>query len=315
MRGAILILAALLAASGCATTQVAFTATRQMGTQPDIYTDQTLENLARVADDATALPYFALLQNGVPTTNNTSTLTIGSMSFPTQTVVKQLHNQRSGTIGPIGGSWVVGANWTISPVNDPDRLTAMRYLYNWTLGRPPENLDKANMLLKQYLGKDFSLDTVHIPQDWFQHGGWHDVPKAACRKFHHHGTYYWIVPGMVEQLTQLTIKMLDIATVVPSNPSQTVVWKIDPKTNMPTDIQVTRTLGIVANEPTSVPLSPIAFPGLPIIHLPWAISYEHPTTKEIRTIPPPDDILTLPGRFNNYSSPLVSPGLFSQPPL
>ena len=303
-------MAAFLAAPGCAVTQVGFTTTRQMGSGPDIYTNQVLENLARAAVDQTALPYFALLQNGVPSTSDTGSLTIGPLSFPGQTAVNQLHNQRSGTLGPLGASRVVGANWTISPVNDPDRLTAMRHLYLWVLGRPPENLEKANALLQHYIGKDFSL--TDVPQDWFRHGKRHDVPKEACRRFHHHGTSYWIVPGMEEQLTSLTIKMLDIATVTPTTSTQTVVWTIDPNTNLPTAVNVTRTVNIVADTPTPIPLRPIILTVGVRPPSQSHLSYVDPDQKGQHEIKFPDDI-GLPGRYNNYVSPLISPGLFSQP--
>src|SRR5207249_574696 len=121
--------------------------------------------------------------------------------------------------------------------------------------RPPEDPVQAETLLKQYLGKDFAL--AHVPQGWFQWGGWHDVPKNACRRFHHHGTYYWIAPGMEEHLTKLTITILDIATIAPSKPSQTIVWKIDPKTNQPTEVQITRTLTYAGKETTKIPSTPI----------------------------------------------------------
>src|SRR5665213_1518394 len=101
MRGTILILGALLAAPGCATTWVGGVATRQMATEPDIYTDQVLGNLARLADNPSALAYFGLLQSAVDSTNDTGTITIGGMTFSTQSVVKSFHNPRSGTIGPI----------------------------------------------------------------------------------------------------------------------------------------------------------------------------------------------------------------------
>jgi hypothetical protein len=291
MRGTILIISVLLVAPGCATTQLAFTTSRQMGSEPDLYGDQVLENLGRLTNDPITLPYFALLNNGVPSISDMGSLTVGSLTWPAQGVVKALHNQRTGTIGPIGGSRTVGANWTISPINDPDRLTAMRILYRWVLGIPPESTADANTLLQQYIGKDFTLDATKVPPGWFQHGRRNDVPKEACRQFHHHGTYYWIVPGMEEQLAQLTLKMLDIATVIPSKPQETVQWTIDPRTNTTTQIQVTR------NQDQSSPIP------------------HDPTNRHslnIRAVAPSTE-QPLKERFNNYSNPIVSPGLFSQP--
>ncbi len=317
MRGTILITVVLCAASsGCATTQLAFTASRQMGTEPDIYTDQAFGNLIRISNDPTVLPYFTLLQSGVPSTNDTGSMTIGSIMFPAQSVVKQLHNQRGGTLGPIMGQRVVGTNWTISPVNDPDRLNAMRYLYLWILGHPIQDLDEAQKLLQQYLGKNFLLS--HVPQGWLNRGGWHDVPDGVLRKMHHLGHYYWITPGMEEHLTKLTVTMLDIATKAPSaKPTQTVVWKINPATGLPTEIDVTRTVDFVRNQVTKIPQAPIAVTqNVPLVVPPGV---RHPA---LETYPvhetiehtEPDELPPLPNRLENYQSPLISPGLFSQPP-
>jgi hypothetical protein len=314
VRAMFLISTVLLAASGCATTQLAFTASRQMGTLPDIYTDQVLENLARISSDTTVLPYFTLLNNGVPSTNDTGSITIGSLMFPAQSVVKQLHNQRGGTLGPIGGQRVVGTNWTLSPINDPDRLGAMHDLYIWVLtGQAPDA--KKMSKLRQYLGKDFTLTSY----GWFAHGGKHDVPPGACRQFHHHGTYYWIAPGNEAQFTDLTLNMLDIATRVPTAKlSQTVVWKIDPKTNEPTEIDVTRNVDYVKDKLTKIPSTPINLQTWAKAVAPDATKFHddvlYETHAAIETAIPDGNLPPLPERYNNYSSPMISPGLFSQPP-
>jgi len=284
-----------------------------MGTEPDIYVDEVLENLARISNDPVAMPYFTLLNNGVPSVADKATLNFGFLTFPAQSVVKQLHRQRGGQIGPLGAERDVGGNWTLSPVNDPDRLTAMRYLYLWVLGRPLQNPIEAETLLKQYIGTDFQL--ANVPQSWFRYGRWHDVPKESCRSFHHHGTYYWIVPGMEEHLTKLTITMLDIATIAPKStpkPTQTVVWRINPLTNEPIEIVVTRVLEYSSNQtPSNIPNSPIN-----LVKLPQQAAQIAPTAPEAMPYlaPPAGESMTpLKDRYNNYSNPIVSPGLFSQP--
>jgi hypothetical protein len=302
-----------LVAPGCATTQLAFTALRQIGTEPDIYQDQVLENLARISSEPTSLAYFTLLNNGVPAIADKGTMSIGSITFPAQSVVKQLHRQRGGQLGPIGVERDVSGNWTLSPINDPDRLTAMRYLYLWVLGMPLQNQFEAESLLQKYI-KNFSL--CMVPQGWFRCGHWKDVPKEAARKFHHHGKYYWIAPGMEENVTKLTISMLDIATVVPKGaPTQTIVWKIDPKTNKPTEIDVTRTLDYDPNPNTvsMIPTSPIALPGVTMHKFGPPEGGGGMQVPAIPVIPSPAEAATLPQRYNNYSNPLISPGLFSQP--
>jgi len=125
---------AALAATGCASDQLHFASNRQMSSEPDIYNQQVLDNLARLAADPNTLPYFNTLDSGVPQV--TDRLTFGGLLvFPAQTLVKQLHNQRGGQLGPLAGERDVNLNWVIKPVNDESRLRAMRCLYLWVLGR------------------------------------------------------------------------------------------------------------------------------------------------------------------------------------
>lgn len=216
MRLRILILAAAMALTGCASEQLQFTSTRQMSSEPDIYVQQVMDNLSRIAADPTTLPYFNTLDSGVPQVTDKITLG-GLLMYPAQSLVKQLHNQRGGQLGPLTGERDINVNWTIKPVNDEGRLKAMQGLYLWVLGRlePAELCDAEKKIGGFYLGKDgkanFSFGQVE--QGWFQCGRWHDKPKDACYVVHHHGTYCWVVPGHEKALTDLSLRMLRIALV------------------------------------------------------------------------------------------------------
>src|SRR5262249_50718480 len=144
-------------------------------------------------------------------------------------VVKQLHRQRGGQLGPLTLERGVGANWTIVPISDPQRLKAMRSLYLWVVGKPMLDLEKSEALLRGYLGKNFRVG--QIPRCWARCGRWYEVPKGAVHVVNHHRTYCWVVPGREEELTKLTLTVLDVATVNPNAgpppPTKTVVRTYD----------------------------------------------------------------------------------------
>lgn len=48
---------------------------------------------------------------------------------------------------------------------------------------------------------------------WVGRGTWKDVPKDACYVAHHGKTYVWVTPDHLEQLTNLTMAILDTASV------------------------------------------------------------------------------------------------------
>jgi hypothetical protein len=47
---------------------------------------------------------------------------------------------------------------------------------------------------------------------WVGKGRRKDVPKNACYVGHHGNTYVWVTPDHLEQLTNLTIAIVDVAT-------------------------------------------------------------------------------------------------------
>jgi hypothetical protein len=212
-----LMVAAAIGLTGCASEQLRFTSTRQMSSEPDIYIQQVMDNLSRIATDPTVLPYFNTLDSGVPQV--TDKLTIGGLlMYPAQSLVKQLHNQRGGQLGPLTGERDVNLNWTIKPVNDEGRLRAMQGLYLWVLGRldPAELCDSEKKIGSYYTGTNgkANFSFRQVEQGWFQCGRWQDKPKDARYCVHHHGTYCWVVPGHEKSLTDLSLRMLRIALVV-----------------------------------------------------------------------------------------------------
>jgi hypothetical protein len=185
-----------------------------MATAPEIYTQEILDNLIRAALDPTSLPYFNTLDSGVPQVTDKGTIG-GFINYPAQSIVKQLHNQRGGQLGPLTGERDVTVNWTIKPVNDESRLRAMRCLYLWVLDKPLENIQLCDRTVGRFFTDEKGrqrLCLAAIPKGWFQWGRRHDIPKEARYVVDHHGTYGWVVPGREEELTRFSLTILRIAT-------------------------------------------------------------------------------------------------------
>jgi hypothetical protein len=218
MRLKITMLVMLLMTAGCTTTQERFTALNQTAQEPQIYNQMVLENLANIMANPSAMPYFATLDSGIPQVADQGNFG-GFWSFMPQTLVKQLHNQRGGQVGPLAGQRSIQSNWTLKPVNDDNRLMAMRCLYLWTLGHSEVHDEHCQKVLNKYYPPDehclptFTLDM--ISQGWLQSGPWHKKPKNACYYVHKHLTAYWVDPEHEEDFTRLVLIILKIALQAP----------------------------------------------------------------------------------------------------
>ena len=128
-------------------------------------------------------------------------------------------------MGPLSASRSIQSNWTMKPVNDDNRLMAMRYLYLWILNYQNLNLYEADRLLAKYFPLDKkcnpTLTLGMVCKGWFRSGSWHEKPKEARVYTHKHLTAYWVEPGHEEDFTKFTLTMLRIATYAPR--TQTVV--------------------------------------------------------------------------------------------
>src|SRR4051812_989054 len=107
----------LMSLTGCMNEQLRFTASRLPSSLPDISQNQVLTNLARTADEPTAVPFFALVTDGVADVQDS-----GTFDTSLEWAASQL---TTNTFSP-GASRAVQGNWTLKPTTNPDRLLAMR---------------------------------------------------------------------------------------------------------------------------------------------------------------------------------------------
>jgi len=124
-------------AAGCQSTQVEKRVTTLVGTVPDLYQDQVLQNLAVLASDSSAVPFFAVPQSG--TNTNTRQLQAGYtpgwdlITGASQFVGRYVFDKQTAAIsGQISNAQA----FQLQPVYDPDKLLLMQIAYRKALGDP-----------------------------------------------------------------------------------------------------------------------------------------------------------------------------------
>lgn len=250
------ILLGLALLSGCAHTHLRWNTTHQAETLSDIYEQQVLDNLARFVHDPNALPSFAY-----PNQGGTDVSDQGSLG--SDTTWNRLGF--SSELLKVGGSRNMKEAWTMTPVYDVRRLELMRCAYQQALSsaglctNDPEcpNCDKLQRAFyigdpngqyapeKNHLGTFTAKTGRTTPacfsaRPWLVCGDRKSITGGChCRKSGHYcGTYVSVLPGGQDELTKLTLTILDYAfspqAIKPPKPVKEVTWYFD-KNGLPTE--------------------------------------------------------------------------------
>ncbi len=139
------------------------------------------------------------------------------LSYPAQTIVKQLHNQRGGQLGPLSGERDVTGNWSLKPVNDPNRLAAMRCACQIALGMTdqnhPDDFDRLKVFLRKNY-KNYNGNPIEvIPSGWIDRGTKWEAPKHWPYVANCGHEYVWVKPDRLRDFTNFALIYLDIATI------------------------------------------------------------------------------------------------------
>lgn len=200
MRHMFLFLLALSGIAGCNSTQLRFTTLRLTSTLPDLQEKQVLDNFARLALNPGSLPFFAVVDAGTANIDDSGN---GSLSFGGSP-----RAFTTGTYG-LGASRTVTGNWSLKPLNNPDRLAAMRAAYTMVL--QPDAVDPRDLAkLRAALGTDPSYA---ISGGWLCVGEKRDVAKDACVVAQNCGTYVWVLPQNIKAFSDFVLTILNIASV------------------------------------------------------------------------------------------------------
>lgn len=247
---------ALLVCSGCAHTQLRWNTTKQALTLTDIYEQQVMDNLAMFVHDPNSLPSFAYPNAGGSDVTDGGTAGSG-------TTLKRLGFDQQ--VLNLGASRNMKEAWTFTPVYDVRRLELMRCAYQQalanagycTLGDGCPDCDKLQRAF--YLGgadqkydsdpafdhlATFSRKKGRTTPACFSGTNWlccsdSKPKKCDCTKLGHYcGKYVWLAPGGQNELSKLTMVILDYAftpqATKPSGDTKEVTWFFD-ENGLPTD--------------------------------------------------------------------------------
>jgi hypothetical protein len=205
--GALLLCTA--ACMGCTTLALERQTLSQAATPTDIRYQEVLENLAMVARDPAALPAYSSIFAGTAQITDTSqfasTTSVGPGAPSAQVASPQFTRA------------VVG-NWTLDPINAPEKLEAIRAACRWVLYGPEFACRDAPGLLASpaqapYPGRHFGVADrlARLPKGWVHVGPRSQVPAAARYKARCGETWVWVMPVDTRALADFNIVLQEIA--------------------------------------------------------------------------------------------------------
>ena len=215
----------LLIMSGCTHIQLQKNTVRQARTLGDIHQQQVLNNLAMFAYDPNSLPSFSIPNQGSSNVTDTGS-TAATPGFGRSAAGLFLFN----TLGlSFGASRQAQEAFTLTPVNDPRKLELMRCAYQQAInqcgrGEVSEHCPDCKTILNKFYTGDpdgdiatksggvVTSECLKSPC-WFHVGCKHCVPKQCPCSYvgEYCGVYVWVLPDGQNDLTKLTLAILDYA--------------------------------------------------------------------------------------------------------
>jgi hypothetical protein len=247
-------MAVLAVSSGCTALALQKNAVMQAEAAADFERQQVLNNLAMFVYNNNSMPYFSYPNTSV------SQVTDQASAGATPTWGRPITGGQTGTFTPrhfgdmlfntigisLNGQRSQQASFTISPVNDPRKLELMRCAYQQAVatccgGEMSKKCPDCKARLNSFYTGDAEGNVAEsggatVTSEclksacWFHTGGKHDVPKhCPCLYVGEYcGVYVWVTAEGREELTRLTLAILDYAlNSPPTKRTKEVVYYID----------------------------------------------------------------------------------------
>ena len=243
---------ACLALSGCRQIQLRNHAAVQARTVSDMHTQQVLDNLAMFMYDPGSFPSFSTFKQGAAQVQDR-----GGLGSPTGFGRFTAANVFGLTTFSFQPSLERTAyeSWTTEPVNNARKLELMRCAYqNAVYGRRPADYDCPNCQKRfnHFYTGDFkksvstvesgitTSDCLSSESTWFHAGCKNCIPKSCdCLYIGSYcGMYVWVFPEGRNELSKLTLAILDFAT---NDPPQVVKRTKNVEVILDEDLAVTST--------------------------------------------------------------------------
>jgi hypothetical protein len=249
--------------SGCTHVQLRKNVTNQARTVGDFHRQQVLNNLALFAYDFNALPSFSFPnQSSAFVTDQATAGVAPGFGRPTGGPAGVIGQFLFTTLGiNLTGSRAAQEGFTVTPVNDPRKLELMRCAYQKVLsncgrGEMARNCPDCKTRFNVFYTGDPTGDiragaNGQVTSECLGDQCWLKIACEKCAKKHCHccyqahycGVHIWVPPEGSDELTKLTLMILDFALHdPPSRLMKQVTYNID-EFGLPTDKQ--RAVGTV----------------------------------------------------------------------
>ena len=204
----------LCATAGCTHRQLRWNTVQQSQTLTEIYEQQVLDNLAMFVYDPNSLPFFAVPNAGASNVNDQGNVRGGLLW------TKAASGLASGDLA-VTGTRSMTESWTLVPISDPQKLALMRCAYQRavagcgvaTVSTTCPNCNKLSETF--YAGRNDAGVTAECLGGWCWFGfGCKDcVPGGGpcCKTGKHCDLHVWVLPGGQDELSKLTLTILDFA--------------------------------------------------------------------------------------------------------
>ena len=229
--------------TGCMHTQLRNNAANEAMTVGDLQTQQVMNNLAMFVYNYNSMPYFAFPNQGSAIiTDQVSGGGTAAWGRPiTSGATAPFKPAHFGdfllnTLGLSANAQRASQeSFTLTPINDPRKLELMRCAYqlavsNCGYGTPPRSCPDCNARFNTFYTGDPDPDGTSVPKIsqmaggtitseclkgpcWFHVGCEKQVPDCPCILVGHYcGVYVWVLQDGRDELTKLTLAILDYAT-------------------------------------------------------------------------------------------------------
>lgn len=269
-------------AGGCAQHQLRNNTVLHAQTLSEIYRQQVLNNLAMFVYDPHALPSFAVANAGSSDIGNLGDVRVGVGALATgfdALGVNMRHQQTSKEA------------WTLSPVNDPQKLERMRSAYQAALASGNLLSQSGNCHVCERQGLTLSRSTASEervnPIDgnatccWFRRGCAKCLPEQDVSGYvgEYGDVRVWVPAGGRDELTRLILEILECALrdppSAPRTPAVTVTEYLDASNNYTSfdkaskiiisDVRRESIFDSIPKEPTDPELAPLTVPAPPVL--------------------------------------------------
>ena len=196
-----------LNATGCTHTQLSHSTLQQAGTITDLHYKQVLTNIACYHANPDVLPHFAVVGTGGTSVTDQASVN-AELEWSSGNLFRHMFVPGAGR--------TIEEQWTMAPVVHPDKLRAIRCLFQLVVhGTATDH--ESDELLKSFLGDGYM---EWVQRGWYGVGGRKDVPKDSCFVGRCGGQVAWVTPGGVEGLSRLTLVVLNVAALDPNPPDR-----------------------------------------------------------------------------------------------